>query len=333
MNYELFADSPEEKPAPRVRPAVVAFPAERSRHAPKATGEEVKLRHELRRAREALIEERTRHAALRRDMFNPVHEPAAPITDTARVKRRVDWESGLFGALGCGCLLMSIYHTNTFLLFGGKSPLIAGVTAGLTATFSAAAFYGGNRALRRRAYSGLLLYPLALLIIAFSIFSTIAVSFEQLKEREAASVEARELTAQTAELLASNAQEQADLEQEAARIIAGLPALRDEVKYWRDKNWVKHDRAGERIVENEARIAEIKVRKSGLMEEARALSARSVETVRARGRTIYAFMAGVSGISEAVLRFTIFCIPAIFFDVASPLLLGVALALGDRWKE
>ena len=319
LNYELFADGPGEKPALRARPAVVSFPAERARGAPKSTVEEVKLRQELRRAREALMEERARHAALLQDMFNPVREPpalvmetergeaapvtdrergeAASVTDTARGKRRRDWARGVFGALGCGCLLMSIYHTATFLLFGGKSPLIAGLPAVLTAMFSATAFYGGNRALRRRAYSGLLLYPLALLIIAFSIFSTIAVSFEQLKEREAQSVEAQELAVQTAELLASNTHERADLEREAERLIAGLPALREEEEYWRDKSRTKHDRAGERIAGSEARIAEIKGRESWLMEEARALSARGVESAHARGRTIYAFMADVSGIS------------------------------------
>jgi hypothetical protein len=228
-------------------------------------------------------------------------------------------------AIGAGCMLMSIINTEAFLRASGKSAGIALGTAALIAGFAALAFYAGAAGIRAHRWVSALCFPLAGIIIGFSVFSTIAVSYEQMKAREAASTEALEYAGQTAALLAVNAEDKIAAGAEAARLATGLQGLRETAAYWRDKSWVKYDAAQARIDESETRLAAAQTRLAGLRAEERTLHARGVEAVQARVRSVYTFLADLLGVPAAFIQFVILCIPAVFFDVASPLLLGLSL--------
>jgi hypothetical protein len=227
--------------------------------------------------------------------------------------------------IGAGCMLMSIINTDAFLRASGKSAGIALGTAALIAGFAALAFYAGAAGVRAHRWVSALCFPLAGVIIGFSVFSTIAVSYEQMKAREAASTEALEYAGQTAALLAVNAEDKVAAGAEAARLADGLQGLRETAAYWRDKSWAKYDAAQARIDENEMRLAAAQTRLAGLRAEERTLRARGVEAVQARVRSVYTFLADLLGVPAAFIQFVILCIPAVFFDIASPLLLGLSL--------
>jgi hypothetical protein len=223
-------------------------------------------------------------------------------------------------------MLMSIINTNAFLRASGKSAGIALGTAALIAGFAALAFYAGAAGVRARRWAAALCFPLACVIIGFSVFSTIAVSYEQMQARATASMEATEYAGQTAALFVVNAEDKATAGAEAERLVAGLQDLRETAAYWRDKSWTKYDAAQARIDELETRLAAAQTRLAELRAEERTLHDRGVAVAQARVQSVYTFLAGVLGIPAAFIQFVVFCIPAVFFDVASPLLLGLALA-------
>jgi hypothetical protein len=366
INYELFdgaspaqgVSGKAERQTKRRAERIITFPAELARNAPRETAEEVRLRNELRRAREELIVERQ---SLFRDtgldgvcetvagvkvapateqvqagMGTTVNRGTQPTPERtqARAEPKADARTAVLPlpalaalvAIGAGCMLMSIINTNAFLRASGKSAGIALGTAALIAGFAALAFYAGTAGVRARRYAAALCFPLAGIIIGFSVFSTIAVSYEQMKARETASTEAMEYAEQTAALLAVNAEDKVVAGAEAERLADGLPGLRETAAYWRDKSWAKYDAAQARIDELETRLAAAQTRLAGLRAEERTLHERGVEATQTRVRSVYTFLADVFGVPAAFTQFVVFCIPAVFFDVASPLLLGLALA-------
>jgi hypothetical protein len=365
INYELFdgaspaqgVSGKAERQTKRRTKRIITFPAELARNAPRETAEEARLRNELRRAREELLEERQ---SLFRDTglegvcetvagaeVAPTPEQVQAEVETsinmaaqpphertqAGAKLQADASAAVLPipalaalvAIGAGCMLMSIINTNAFLRASGKSAGIALGTAVLIAGFAALAFYTGAAGIRARRWVAALCFPLDSVIIGFSVFSTIAVSYEQMKARETTSAEAVEYTGQTAALLAVNAEDKVAAGAEADRLADRLQGLRETAAYWRDKSWAKYDAAQAQIDESETRLAQAQTRLAGLRAEERTLRERGVEAVQVRVRSVYTFLADLLGIPAAFIQFVIFCIPAVFFDVASPLLLGLTL--------
>jgi hypothetical protein len=360
------AGKAERQPKRRME-RIIAFPTELARNVPRETAEEGRLRDELRRVREELVVERQslfREAGqkgVRETMegasvtptaveVTPERtqasvettvnrgDPPAPERTQVRAEPQADARAAVLPipalaalvAIGVGCMLMSIINTNAFLRASGKSAGIALGTAALIAGFAALAFYAGAVGVRTRRYAAALCFPLAGVIIGFSVFSTIAVSYEQMQARATASVEAVEYAEQTVALLAVNTEDKVAASADADRLAAGLQGLRETAAYWRDKSWAKYDAAQARIDELETRLTAAQTRLAGLRAEERTLHERGVAAAQMRVQSVYTFLAGVLGVPAAFIQFVIFCIPAVFFDVASPLLLGLALAFTRR---
>jgi hypothetical protein len=114
---------------------------------------------------------------------------------------------------------------------------------------------------------------------------------------------------------------------EVDRLADGLQGLRETAVYWRGKSWAKYDAAQARIDESETRLTQVQARFAGLRAEERTLHACGIEVVQAHVRSVYTFLADLLGVPAAFIQFVILCILAVFFDVASPLLLGLALTL------
>jgi hypothetical protein len=243
----------------------------------------------------------------------------------------------LFAAMvviGTGCAAMSAINTAMFLLNSGRPAPLAVATAILTALFSGTAFFAGSLCFKHKnIFAGGLFCLLAVCIIVFSVFSSIAVSYENLKTAEASSVEAREFASQTAVLLGVNAREQAAVSETIAAVTAGQERLRVEAEYWANKSWAKHDALQARISAAEQSIGSERMRQGELLVEERALNSRGIETAAASTKTIYSFLSGGDMRVERGLRFAALAVPAVFFDIASPLMLCVALLFLQKRKD
>ncbi|MDR2193850.1 MAG: hypothetical protein LBP19_05205 [Treponema sp.] len=225
----------------------------------------------------------------------------------------------LAACIGSGCFVMSVINTFLFLSGSGKSFMLSFATAALTAAFSASAFtLGKTRGLRR-----FLFFIMACVIIAFSVFSTVAVSYEQLKTVDLRSQSSLDFVRQTEALAEINFNEKAELNAEIQRLAGQLTELRAQADYWRNKSWDRYDAMIASAADTQRRIDALRERSLALGREARQITARHSETEKARGDTVYAFMRAIIGIDENIIRFIIFCIPAVFFDIASPLMLGI----------
>jgi hypothetical protein len=228
--------------------------------------------------------------------------------------------------IGAGCAVMSAINTATFLVNAGRPFALAVATAVLTTLFSGTAFFAGSLCFKRKnIFASGLFCLLAVCVITFSVFSTIAVSYENLKTAEAASAEAREFVSQTADLLAINKREQEDIASDIALVAAEKERLYTDAGYWANKSWAKHDAILTSIEERDARIDTRRVRQGELLAEERVLKSRGLETATASARTVYTFISGGNPRTERAFRFAALAIPAVFFDIASPLMLGVAL--------
>jgi hypothetical protein len=292
---------------------------------PQPTAREQQRRAQIREARTraaAVVPPATAHAAPPRAPVQAAQ--AAPpavnnlefIPDSpARLPPRIPLVLFIGAAIGLGCFVMSLYNTFTFLVAAGKPFSIALATAALTTGFSAVAFSLPQRRV--------LFFPLALLIIGFSIFCTIAVSYEQLKARDLANRAAADFVSQTESLRALNAREVDGVTADIQRLDAEHAGVRTAAAYWQDKSWRRYDDAQRESADLERRISLLQERKIALLQEARQLLNRAVGVEQTRAQTIYAFIHGVARIDEALVRFIIFCIPAVFFDIASPLLIGL----------
>jgi hypothetical protein len=151
-------------------------------------------------------------------------------------------------------------------------------------------------------------------VLVYSIFGTLAVSFNQY-QAGAPPVAAPVLFG------AVSGTDDAV----SGTLDSDIEYYRAEAERWRTTSWARYDLAMGDLRKAEARrdafIAE-SIRQNDLL---RAESKVAVEAEALRQRDAFVFAAGVFGISVDILRFIIFAIPAVFFDIAAPLLLFVAL--------
>jgi hypothetical protein len=223
----------------------------------------------------------------------------------------------LVALIALGCFALSAVNTLLFLLQSGKPLPLAAATAVLTTAFSGSAFHFG------KTYRNPLCYTLAGCIIAFSVFASIAVSYDQLKAQELTSAPALEYLQETATLRAVNAQELETTQAEITRLTVRIADLHRQAAYWQDKSWNRYDTTRADLSAVEARITDLQVQTTALQAEAKRIASRDSTSAQLRGNTVYAFVATITGVDENLLRFLIFCIPAVFFDLASPLMLAL----------
>jgi hypothetical protein len=80
--------------------------------------------------------------------------------------------------IGAGCAVMSVINMAAFLIGSGCPVPLAIAIAVLTTLFSGTAFFLGSLCRKEKIPGGVLLYGLAVVIIGFSVFSSIAVVYE-----------------------------------------------------------------------------------------------------------------------------------------------------------
>jgi hypothetical protein len=179
--------------------------------------------------------------------------------------------------IACGCFTLSAINTYLFLLQSGKPLPLAVLTAVLTTAFSGAAFHFG------KTYRNPLCYALTAGIIAFSVFVSIAVSYDHLKTQELTSATAREYLQETATLRAVNAQELETTRAEITRLTQRIADLHSQADYWKSRSWNCYDAAQAGVAAVEARINDLQAWTTALQAEAKHIATRDSTTAQVAG--------------------------------------------------
>jgi ABC-type multidrug transport system fused ATPase/permease subunit len=225
---------------------------------------------------------------------------------------------GVIAFVGVGCLVRSAINTTTFLSLSGQGSGLSAFTGIMLALYSAVAFSLGLVAVKMKIWAGALCIPVAAFVVLFSVFSSVSVAYTQMQKATVSAKMSVDYLAETERLKALN-------DKESEIVGADIERLTAESEYWKSKSWAKHEEA-----ERELTIA--RQRRGGLLQERRTLEGRGVKSVEAQGNTSYAFLAKMFGVSEDGVRMWAMSVPAVFYDVVSPLVLSLVIAFLRRRK-
>jgi hypothetical protein len=270
----------------------------------------------------------------------PTPVPALPTPVEAEVRyvrdepRREPFSSALLmmlvmAVVGAGSAVMSAYHTTVFLTQGGKPPWTAVMTGVMLILFSGTAFTAARYFFtegKTAAPVGVLFLTAGLAVIAYSVFCTLSVNYNQFKRQDDAAVSA---AAAADEALAAHARLLAENQKELDELSHELMRLETDAEYWKERTWRRYD-------EHTAALTALRERRETARAERKALEAaapRLAETAAASRETVYGFLAGLFGLPENAVRFFVFAVPACLYDVLAPFALTVVLLLADARRK
>jgi hypothetical protein len=231
--------------------------------------------------------------------------------------------------VGIGSAVMSAYHTSTFLYEGGKPAWASLMTGVMLILFSGAAFtaarYFFNEKGAERLF-GALFVAAGLAVIAYSMFSTLTVNFNQFQWRD--DEQAAAVTEGEAALVAHREQARL-LEEELKDVSNEIGRLEGEAAYWRGRSWARYDEAVQRLAVLAGHRTGIQAKRMELVGETPRLAA--VEAVSQE--TVYGFLADLFEIKEEAMRFFVYVVPACLYDILAPFALSVVLLLLDKRRR
>jgi hypothetical protein len=159
-------------------------------------------------------------------------------------------------------------------------------------------------------------------VIAYSAFSTFAVNYAQFTTASREKDSTQDEINRNRLLIELNRKEQNSARQE-------IGALEADGEFWRERSWRRYDTIQAAVSERQQRLRLLQAEEARLVNETpQAL----IETAVAR-ETVYSFLSGVLETGEEAVRFLIYIIPAILFDVLSPFALSVVLFLIDKRRK
>lgn len=306
--------------------------------------------------KETAVEEQKENTA-------PDHAPSRVSAFVAFMKAPYTDIILMLSVVGVLCVAMSIYHTNRFLLDSGKLPIVAITAAVSMVIFSASAFTAarhifadkGINFLARLVFSAFLIVS-GVFVIAYSVFSTTSVSYDQYRAKRDKIVEVAVTNDSGVKLNserssakdASIAEAKSDVDQYTrdslnfysimTRPLPQLAVSDDPAVVESSRRAVQtasserslatknYDKVQARLDAAKARLQKLQDEKYSLLDE----KSQVIQTVRESQSTAYKLVSDKLGIAEDTLQFIIYVIPAAFFDVVAPFAVAIVLLLKDR---
>jgi hypothetical protein len=228
--------------------------------------------------------------------------------------------------VGIGSAIMSAYHTSMFLYQGGKPAWTAILTGTMLILFSGTAFTAARYFKGiQNVISGLFIVA-GFAVIAYSIFSTVTVNYNQFKwvddTKITMAVEGNEQLAAHERLLNDNRDALVEIGERITR-------LESEAEYWKTQSWRRYD-------EFQSQLVSARQERSLLRQRLIELETVKPELITLAGKsqeTIYSFLARLLGLPEDIARFFVYVVPACLYDILAPFALSVVLLLADRWRR
>jgi hypothetical protein len=231
--------------------------------------------------------------------------------------------------VGAGSAVMSAYHTSAFLVYGGKPAWTSVMTGIMLILFSGTAFTAARYFFNERGavrLFGALFVAAGLAVIAYSMFSTLTVNFNQFKWRDD---EQASTAAEESEALAAYRERIRLIEEEISEVTREIAVLREDADYWRSRSWGRYDSIQERITGRSEYLNSLRERYGSFVDD----TPRLVEGEAVSQETIYTFLGRLFKVGEDAMRFFVYVVPACLYDILAPFSLSVVLLLIDKRKK
>ena len=224
----------------------------------------------------------------------------------------------LFIAVGSAC--MSIYHASAFLIQGGKPFIIAAMTALMLVVFASTGFTAARYFSEQKGFAKVFSLPFILItsvLICYIAFSTTSVSYEQFRDKETGKTADIQKQIGSLELYAEVQKNVAETE----RYIRTLEKL--DVGSFTKEAFARHQRMlsaeREKLQKLREKAYELKEKSAGgsITEKKQAIT------------SVYDFLMEIFGVNSRILRFIIYVIPAVFYDIVAPFGFTIVFFLAD----
>jgi len=226
--------------------------------------------------------------------------------------------------IAVGSALMSVYHAAAFLINNGKPFLIALPTAIFIVIFASTGFTAARYFSEVKGFAKVFALPfiaITCILICYIAFSTTSVSYEQFQSSETGKTAAVQKEIGSLELYTEVQKGIAETEkyvrtleknnidsmtkQSFARQQRMLSAEREKLQRLRDKAYALKEKAG----------------------------GGSITDKQQSITSVYDFLMSLFGINSRILRFIIYVIPAVFYDIVAPFGFTVVFFLIDKKEE
>ena len=229
----------------------------------------------------------------------------------------------LFIAIGSAC--MSIYHAAAFLIYGGKPFIIASLTAIFLVLFASTGFTAARYFSEQKGFAKIFSLPFIFItsvLICYIAFSTTSVSYEQFRDKE--TVKTAEVQKQIGSLeLYSEVQKNVT---ETEKYIRTLEKL--DIGSFTKEAFARHQRM---LAAEREKLQKLREKSYELKEKS---EGGSITEKKQAITSVYDFLMEMFGVNSRVLRFIIYVIPAVFYDIVAPFGFTVVFFLADnKFKE
>ena len=258
------------------------------------------------------------------EVIEPVRQ-SVPEPIRKKIKLKIPTSKGqiiffcmLFIAIGSAC--MSIYHASAFLIQGGKPFIIAAMTALMLVVFASTGFTAARYFSEQKGFAKVFSLPFILItsvLICYIAFSTTSVSYEQFRDKE--TEKAADIQKQIGSLeLYTEVQKNVT---ETERYIRTLEKL--DIGSFTKEAFARHQRMlsaeRDKLQRLREKAYELKEKSAGgsITEKKQAIT------------SVYDFLMEIFGVNSRVLRFIIYVIPAVFYDIVAPFGFTIVFFLAD----
>lgn len=232
--------------------------------------------------------------------------------------------------VGAASVVLSAYHGWTFLMMMKKPPVVSVITGIAFVLYSSTAFSAARLFLSRGSKPAAIIFIVTgVFTVLFSVLCTLGVSYEQYKsgnvEKTAEYVENKKAVASSSVLLVERRRQVTSYEESARK-------AEEEAEYWREKNWKKYDAftATAKQYRDKIDVANSEIADTSVVEVVAKESVASSDD----DSDVYEFIFSVMPWArEDSLKFFMFAVPSVFYDVIAPFALFVVLLLVDALRE
>ena len=228
----------------------------------------------------------------------------------------------LFIAIGSAC--MSIYHAAAFLIYGGKPFLISAITAVLLVLFASTGFTAARYFSEQKGLTKVFALPFVMIttiLIGYIAFSTTSVSYDQFRGEESVKTATVQKEISTLELYNDMQKSITETEKYIKSLEKNNPENMTKEAFARHQRMLSAERD---------KLQKLREKAYSLKEKA---GGGSIEQKKQEITSVYDFLMELFGINSRVLRFIIYVIPAVFYDIVAPFGFTVVFFLADNKQE
>lgn len=226
--------------------------------------------------------------------------------------------------IAIGSALMSIYHAGAFLYNGGKPLIISVITAILLVMFASTGFTAARYFADQRGMARVFAVPFVLItstLICYIAFSTTSVSYEQFTKEQSTKVASVRKEIGKLELYKETKQSIT----ETVRYIRRLERtnMKDKTKW----AFARHQRM---LAAERKKLSNLRDRAYKLKEQS---GGGSIAEKQEEISSVYDFLMTLFGVNAKILKFVIYVIPAIFYDIVAPFGFTIVFFMVDSNRE